>query len=323
MTEFVDPASRLEALILKMEPRFRSRFLEVVKSIKDQTSLVTLSELIQAGRMDEVLQVVETVGLRMSSTFNEVMAISGQQTAQGIAANLNVLIDFNQINQGALSVMQSNQLRLVNSFAAEQRAATREALIDGIRRGANPLDQARAFRGSIGLTRYQQQIVNNYRRNLEQLSARALSRQLRDARFDRTVGRAIRDGQPLSPDQIERMVGRYQDRWVKYRSEVIARTESLRSVHAGNREMYRQAVEAGTLLDTDLVREWNTSQLPNVRDSHEFMHGQRRKGMDEPFVSGAGNALLMPGDSSAPPEETAQCVCAVTTRYTDAARVAA
>jgi len=322
MTEFTDPASRLEALVASVQPKFRARFLAVIRSIKDERSLEDISALLLAGQVEEALVTAEVAALRMSNLFNQVVILSGEATAASISGNLEILLDFDHVNQHALSVMTRNRLRWVQEFVSEQREATRAALLDGIERGVNPIEQARAFRDSIGLTRYQQEIVNNYRRNLNELSPRALARELRDRRFDRTVNRAIRDGVPLRQDQIEQMVSRYADRWVKYRSEVIARTESLASVHAGNNEMYRQAIEAGHLDAGDLTRRWDTSKLPNVRDSHAAMEGQQ-VGIGELFTSGLGNSLEFPGDDRAPVEDTAQCVCAVTTRYTSAAREAA
>lgn len=322
MTEFIDPASRLEALVASVQPRFRERFLAVIRSIKDQQSLEEISSLLLAGQIDEALLTAEVAALRLSNTFNEVMILSGSETAAGIAGNLQILVEFDHVNQSALSVMTRNRLRLVQEFMEAQREATRQALLNGIERGLNPIDQARAFRDSIGLTRYQVQIIDNYRRNLEELSPKALGRALRDRRYDRTVARAIADGTGLDPAQIDRMVARYTERWLKYRSEVIARTESLRSVHAGNNEMYRQAIEAGHLDAGELFRRWDTSKLPNVRDSHSAMEGQER-GLGEFFTSGLGNSLEFPGDDRAPAEDTAQCVCAVTTRYTAAARAAA
>ena len=55
---------------------------------------------------------------------------------------------------------------------------------------------------------------------------RALTYDLRDHRFDATIRRAQREVVPLSQDRIEKMLGRYRERFIKYRAEVIARTES-------------------------------------------------------------------------------------------------
>ena len=156
--------------------------------------------------------------------------------------------------------------------------------------------------------------VANYRRSLEEGTSGALDRKLRDGRFDRTVRRSIDEGGILKKPQVERMVGRYRDRWLKYRSEVIGRTEGLRAVNGGQRDMLRAAVDEGSLTNDQLRREWNTAIDERVRDSHSPMSGQEVEGVNQPFISGLGNELLHPGDPGAPAEDTVQCRCAVGTR---------
>lgn len=323
MTEFFDdPSSRLQALIAQVEPKFRARFLEVVASIKDSMTLTEIQNLLELGRVDEAIVTAEVAALRLSNTFGQVFILAGEEAAAFIGSKLHVIVNFDQVNTSALDAMTRNQLRIVREFVAEQKLATQEALLDGIRRGINPNQMAIAVRDSIGLTQYQQQIINNYRRQLEQLDSRAFARALRDKRFDRTLTSAIANDQALTPAQIERMVERYREKWLKYRSEVIARTEALRSVHEGTDNMYRQAIDDGTLDPDDLVRTWDTSKRPNVRDSHRAMEGQQRK-INEPFVSGLGNHLMRPGDINAPAADTVECKCAVTTRFSNRAKLQA
>lgn len=319
---FNDPSSRLQELIAHVAPKFRARFLDVVRSVKDSVVLDQIQALLESGQVDEALVTVEVAALKLSNTFGEVMILSGHQTAEVIGEALQVIVNFDQVNTAALDAMTRNQLRLVREFMNEQRLATQEALIEGIRRGLNPREQALAFRDSIGLTQYQQQIVNNYRRNLENLEANALGRALRDRRFDRTVAAALDSGTALTQAQVDRMVERYTERWIKYRAEVIARTEALRSVHEGSNLMYQQAIESGTLTEGDLERTWDPSGDSRVRDSHAAMYGQKR-GMGQPFLSGLGNSLMYPGDISAPGEDTIQCRCAVTTRFSNRAKLEA
>lgn len=130
---------------------------------------------------------------------------------------------------------------------------------------------------SIGLTLRQLEAVANYRRALEQGSMDALTRELRDRRFDRTVRRAMADDRPLSRDQIERMVARYRQRFIGYRAEAIARTEALRAVHEGADEAYRQASERGDLDASALVCTWHHhAPQANPRPRHQEMDGQER-----------------------------------------------
>lgn len=319
MAEFFDDSARLTRLISALEPRFQQRFLEVVKTIRDSSTLADLQALILAGNVEEALVTAEIAALRLSNMFGDAFVLTGHNTARMLENSLDVIVNFDQVNTRALDVMTRNQLRLVREFVDEQRAATRVALLDGIERGANPREMARAFRDSIGLTAKQQQYVLNYRDQLQRLDSNALQRALRDRRSDPTVLRAIRDGKALTPKQIEMMVGRYHARWLKYRSEVIARTEALKSVHAGNHEMYRQAVDSGTLVADELKRTWDTSEDGRERDHHGSMDGQV-VGLFEPFTSGLGNQTLEGPGSFGIAEEDIQCRCAVTTRFTDTAK---
>lgn len=53
---------------------------------------------------------------------------------------------------------------------------------------------------------------------------------------------------------------------------------------------------------------WDHMKDNRVRESHETMQGQVRR-WDEPFITGAGNAIMYPGDTSAPIKEWIRCRC--------------
>ncbi len=226
-------------------------WLAAMAGIRDARSLSELAALLEAGRIDEAMSVFGPNISTLSRTWNNVFVRAGQETADQVqdalrtAGRGEVVLDFNMVNDGAVRAMQENNLRLVREFTDQQRRATRDALLDGVQRGANPREQARNFRRSIGLTQRQQRAVANFERLLRNNDPAALNRALRDRRFDRTVRRAIETGEGLNQQQINRMVERYRERALKLRAETIARTESLRSVHEGANEMYAQAIEAG------------------------------------------------------------------------------
>lgn len=320
------PPEEIERLLAQAEPRFRAAWLAVLVQIRDARTIEQLAELLGAGRIDEAMRVFDAAAQRLGAVWNDEFVAAGAATATSIEGEFGrigrgeVVVDFDRVNTRAVRAMQENNLRLVSEFSDQQRRATRQALIRGVTAGANPREQARAFRDSIGLTTRQERAVDNYRRALRDLDGAALSRRLRDRRFDGTVRRAIREGEPLSEAQIDRMVRRYRERFRKHRAEVIARTESLRSVHRGSREMFEQSIESGLLSADQLTREWNTAGDGRVRDfsggaqtSHQSMQGQKQVGMDEPFVSGAGNRALIPTEFGVGFEDI-QCRCVVGTR---------
>lgn len=317
----VDPVKRIEALLDKAEPRFQREFLLMVRDIRNKSTLEELAELLSQGRVDEALRTLDRVGVPLATAWSEVYVLAGKGAAEQVKlATGEIILDFNQVNARAVHEMQENQLRLVQQFSDQQRRATRQALIDGIRRGANPRDQARAFRDSIGLTQNQQQAVTNYRRLLENLDRQALTRKLRDGRFDGTIRSAIQNDRPLTTKQVDRMVERYRERSVAHRSKVIARTEALRSVHLGSEEMYAQAVESGLLVSEQLIRIWNTARDERVRGSHRPMHEQTRP-FGVPFTSGLGNSLMIPGDPAAPAADVLECRCVAAVRIASLAEL--
>lgn len=308
-----DPQRRIEDLLDRAEPELRSAFVSIIAQIRNETTLGQLADLIEQGRFQEALESAARAGAQFSAMVNGVYIFAGVDTADFIRERLQVIISFDQLNSRALQLMQSNQLRLIREFSVEQRLATQEALIDGIRRGANPREQARIFRDSIGLTSRQVRSVENFRRLLEENSRDVLTRRLRDRRFDPTIRRAIRDGTPLAQSEINNMVNRYRQRFVDFRARVIARSEALRATHQGIFEMYQQAFDQGLVNPDQVVREWHTAGDERVRDSHNVMNGQTRP-VGEAFTSGQGNSLRFPGDPDAPASDTIQCRCVITTR---------
>ena len=313
MGDIIDPASRLQKLIAKQSPRFAAGFQLLVKQIKEAADLSVIADLIEAGRLEEAFSTTLARTPRLGNLYVDSFMAAANDTAAFLNTNVaGIVVDFDQTNPFALRVARDNQLRLVREFGATQRMATREALIDGIKSGANPLEQARNFRDSIGLTERQVKAVNNYRRLLNEGDQAVFDRALRDKRFDSTIRQAMADNKPLTRTQVNRMVDRYRERYIKYRSNVIARTEALKSVHQGKHAMYAQAIAEGQLDPNNLSQEWETSLKQNVRDSHADMHGQVQP-WGQLFISGAGNATEHPGAFGIP-EEDIQCVCAVGTR---------
>jgi len=310
----LDPRERLEQLLEKEERKLKREFVDAVQHVKDDIQIERLSILINQGRFEEAIALAGSIPVVLASAINDTVVTAGQNTAKQIAKVTKLEIRFDQTNDRAVNLMRNNRFRLIREFTDGQRNATRAALIDGLQRGLNPRDQARAFRGSIGLTERQMGYVHNYRKLLENNSSDSLQRRLRDRRFDTTVRRSIDTDTPLTKTQINKMVGRYQERFIKHRSEVIARTESLSAINEANDEAFQQSFDEGILNSDELINEWLTARDSRVRESHNGMNGQQRK-EGEPFISDAGNLLRYPGDRNAPGAETIHCRCTKIRRF--------
>ncbi len=310
----VDPASRIEQLLLTAEPALAAAFLQMVVTIKSSLTLEDIAEALERGRFDQALDRALRAAPLLSEAYADQFVAAARDTAKFLNKGIgDIQIIYNQTNTAAVNAMQENMLRLVRGFTISQRETVRQVIIDGIRRGLNPREVALNFRNSIGLTARQEGAVRAFQTALEELDATALTRSLRDRRFDRTVTAAIERGEALTGKQIETMVTRYRERMLTHRAVTIARTEALRSTHQGARALYDQAIEEGQLRASDLTQEWHTAADERVRASHEAMNGQLQP-YGTPFVSGKGNLLRYPGDPAAPGDEVINCRCALGTR---------
>ncbi|MEE8597833.1 MAG: phage minor head protein [bacterium] len=310
----LDPHTRIIALIEKFEPRLRRIFLlAVIKAKLSLGSLLRIEKLILSNNIMGALnrailvntkEIVEEQALIYTTT--------GASGAKFLSNALKVTVNFDVVNERAVNAIKNNRLELVRNFKEEQKKAVKQALLSGAKRGLNPIEQAINFRDSIGLTAYQQQSVDNYRDLLERGNSQALDRRLRDRRFDTTIQNSIDSNIPLDYNQIDKMVKRYRERYIKYRSEVIARTEALRGVNMGNEELYAQAIEDGTINQKSLSRKWVATKDDRTRDSHAKLNGVIKKYGE--IFQGLNGKLRFPGDPLAVASETIQCRCALATR---------
>ena len=154
-------------------------------------------------------------------------------------------VNLGQRNGKIASFLDVYRMDKIRDVTTEQEGMIRQVVTDSMAIGHPPAKMASLIREHIGLTPYQAQQVQNYRTDLETLNTTALQRELRDKRFDTPVARAIADGTPLSPGQIDRFTSQYHDNWLRLRTTTIARTEALKAANMGGRLAIEQTIEDG------------------------------------------------------------------------------
>ncbi len=316
-----DSEKRIEELLDRSERRIATIFRRAIESARSELDLDQLATLIEQGRIEEAVDILIAVSRQLGLATSTIFITAGQSTVEFLAAAGVGIVAFDQVNERAVRIMQTAQLELIRQFTDEQRRAVRAVITDGIQRGIGPVAQARNFRTAIGLTERQAMAVQNYRRLLERAGdaslprgeqAEALTRTLRDKRFDPAIRRAIANAMPLDQVTIDRMVEANARKAVRRRSETIARTEALRAVHQGVNEGFDQAVEQSNIDPALVTQKWTSARDGRVRDSHKNLNGQIR-----PLGGtwqGTYGTLRYPGDPSAPAAETIQCRCILVRR---------
>src|SRR5215472_7785514 len=176
-----------------------------------------------------------------------------------------------------------------------------------MRQEIGPYDVARTIKEAIGLTAYQRGVVDNFRPQLTQLDPRALERQLRDKRYDRTLQAAIDSGTPLTDEQINAMVDAYHRRFVALRARTIARTEALRATSYGGLARAQEVLDLHPNLE--VTKRWVATHDDRTRPTHMDLDGREVEGMTNQFVTSAGNHIRWPLDDQAPADEVVNCRC--------------
>jgi hypothetical protein len=224
--------------------------------------------------------------------------------------------------------LREHSSELVTRIDDETRVNLRNVLTLGMQEGRNPRNVAldivgridpvtkQRVGGIVGLTKAQEVHVRNVRASLNGPVPldKYFDYELRDKRFDRTVQAAIRDGNPLPAEVVDKLVTRYKDASLRHRGENIGRTEAMQALNASEWEATKQAVALGAVSEEAVKREWDDAGDGRVRPTHRKMNKQR-VGLNEPFVSPSGARLMHPGDTSlgAPVDEVAGCRCRVRT----------
>ena len=319
----------LTLIATQQESEMLKAFLESVSAIKNDVKVNQLTALIERGDIDGAIKLLgldPSAFEGMDEALRQAYRTGGMTGAIQIGEvpteNGDIPFRFNMRSPAAEQWLLRESSRLVVEMSDGQQELVREVLTEGLEQGINPRQQAlglvgrmdstgKRTGGFIGLTTQQAGWVVNARDELESLSPNYFTRELRDKRLDPVIKRAMSEGKELTPEQINRAITRLQGRTLKYRGDVIARTESIKALRAGQHESINQAVDKGEVDEQDVTRIWDsTGNDGRTRDNHLLMEGQTRK-QGEPFDFPFGGQAMFPSDDSlgAPASELIQCRC--------------
>lgn len=319
-------AEKLERLARRLERDLAASFREAVEVYRKSPAWKPISEAVNRGDISRAIDLLNRQGFdahaeAFSRGLQRALEAAGDlgtatvreavEGMPGAGGETIVPVQFNLRDPRTAEMLRDYQAYLIREVTEEQRRAAEASLLDGMERGDSPIATARKIRRNIGLHPMQQRWAESFEAKLRSDPLRALDNELRDRRFDPSIRRAARGDAPLSEREIARMVQRYRERALKYRSEVIGRTESVRMTRMGFREAWRQNVEGGPLEGMEVRRYWSTSDDEKVRSSHRAAEDLNSDGVgvDEPFRMGSGARLMYPGDPNGPAAETINCRC--------------
>jgi len=323
--------SKFALLLDRYHPVLRAAFLDAIADIRSQVILRLLVERLERSDVQGALDVLN---IERAAFGGLEIAIAEVYNAGGIGMaeemrlhdpeGNRVVFRFGVRNPEAEAWLREHSSRLVTRIVEDQRVGIQLALSEGLMQGQNPRTTAldvvgrinritgRREGGLIGLTAQQEQFVATARQQLlsgDPAQLRAyLTRERRDKRFDRAVAKAIREGKPLDRETVNRIVGRYADRLLALRGEMLARSETLTALNGARNQAMRQAIAEGKVRAEFVFKTWRATHDGRTRFTHRVLDRQRVQ-MDEAFVSPSGARLMFPGDPAAPAHEHVGCRC--------------
>lgn len=304
----------------RFEPRIRDSILSAIAELKDAVIIDELEQRILSQGVTgalvylEELQVEGRISQFVVNDLQESINDSGRITFGLIpdASKTGLIFNFSILNPATAQFYNEYEFNLIRQISDNTKEAIRQTLRADFAAGVNPRQSAQNFKATLGLTPRQEQIVRNYEQGLRSLDNNVLRRSLVSARTKDQIQRAIANNQPLTEQQIQRLVNDYRSRWVRHRAETIARTEALRAVHLGNYTSGLQAITDGTVERESVKRFWVFVNDPRTRDAHKQVPGLNPEGvfLDQPFQTPLG-PLRFPQDPSGSAANTIDCRCSV------------
>ncbi|HEU5019683.1 MAG TPA: head morphogenesis protein [Pseudolabrys sp.] len=310
----------------------RQAFLDAIADIRSRITLGLIVERLEKG---DIAGAIDAIHLERSA-FNKVLdQIAAAFNAGGTAAvealpilrdpsGHRLVIRFDARNIEAENWLREHSSTLVTRIVDDQREAIRTSMAEGLGQGQNPRSTAlnvvgrvnritgRREGGVIGLSTPQERYVASARQELLSGDPEAmrnyLGRGRRDKRFDKTVEKAISEGRAVPADMVAKITGRYSDRLLELRGEMLARSETMTALNVAKSEAMDQAIASGKIDIATVTDVWHSAGDDRVRHTHRALNGQSVP-HGQGFRSPSGAFLRFPGDPEAPTSEIVGCRC--------------
>ena len=280
---------QLHRIADKLAPKLQQAFMLAVIRTQSSATIKNIETALEAGQTELAVEVIDwykfqTEASAMGAVIDDVMRQSMEASAkrfaeeQGIEAMIydgvvpeipegKIVGLFNLRNPEAEKWVKKHVGDLVTQITEDSKQAIRSIALDGFENGNAPKKMAREIRQYIGLTDRDTKAVLNYRAKLEDMLAQ---------------GESPFKTKPLTHEKIDSMVDKYGKKKLRERSELIARTETIKSSNMGLQTIWEEAQKQG-LISQGAKRKWITAKDERVCSWCGPLHGNI-VGMREDFT---------------------------------------
>lgn len=296
------PQQQIEAFVEALEPAIRKAFLDAIADIKSEAQLYVVIGHLEAGNVDLAL---DALNLRAEffQGFDDALRAAYLQGGTDALSMLPKLLSpsggravlrFGGRNERAETYLRDHSSTLIQEIVEDQRSGVRTALAQGMEAGENPRQVALSVVGRVnkqtgkregglvGLHSQQMQWVSNFRSKLaagdEDYLRMIIGEDSKKPRGHRSIKalakKALKEGRGLTRTELATAERYYTNRLLKYRGDVIARTEALTSFSNAQFEAMQQQIDNGTLEARDIEVVWLAADDIRTRDSHNGLDDQ-------------------------------------------------
>lgn len=327
-----DTRKEFLALLDKVSPEMAKAFRQAFADMTSRAQIGLVEDAIGRGDYQEVVRLLQ-MRAESFAAFDRMidnafyqggvyqMSRLPKRISTGSKAGP-LVIRFNGRNPRAEAWARAKSAQLIQEIVDDQIFMIRETVTTALEAGRNPratalditgrMQGGRRRGGLIGLHSRQAAAVKNLRAELRDPAKMSgyFTRERRDRRFDNTVRRAMREGRALEAAQVDKISGRYADRLLALRGEMVARTETQAALSAGRMEGLEQLIESGTVPREAVKVKWDATGDGRTRPDHMAMEGQEVQ-LGEAFTFPDGSQAMHPGDGSlgAPAKQVVACRC--------------
>lgn len=298
---------RLARQARTLSPELVAAILAAFKLVRERMPMAEVERLIRAGRITEVVNAAAPAEL-IERALNPATRVLTEGVLRGMRGTVPMLPArareisalFNTLNPNVLTAIQDLDTKVLRSLVPEIRETMRAAVEAGLRDGTSAREMARGLRESIGLAPNQAEAVTNFRRMLEggprtPVYKGALQTPVRDRRFDAAIKRAMKNGERLTPEQVDRFTEAYQRRFIARNAEAHARTAAVDAQKVGQQLAWQEAKESGALGDAEVEVVWVTNLDGRERPEHNAANGITRP-LDGVYTEGEVAGQSYPGE---------------------------
>jgi hypothetical protein len=288
---------RARARVALLQPEVAAAVLRSFALILAALPESTVARLIAEGANERILTVLLAEAVLERATMPVRFALR-DATARSFRLNVpylpsggridgTVAVVFDHLNPRVITALRSLETSVIGDLHESVRETTRETIARGLESRKAPAAIARDIRSVVGLAPKDAAAVANFQAMLERGDRHALSRLLRDRRFDQTLQKALGDnGKGLTQQQIETMTNAYRRRAIAKNAETLSRAATHSAYKLAQKQSWESAIERGIVQRGIVTRRWlHLDGQDNPRPHHEAMQGETVP-IDAPYSNG-------------------------------------